>query len=147
MKNTEKTFGGVIAEWMNTQLGIAYSSAAWVTSPVSPVMFSHHTVPLKSMKHCHCIWFQTDLSCVLSHFSLFPVSFYCQKYIWNYSEEWWTICSGFGKKKKKKCISLTFICPAHCASSLLLRHQCAVFIINAIALGALTALWFKTSTV
>lgn len=100
MKNTEKTFGGVIAEWMNTQLGIAYSNAAWVTSPVSPVMFSHHTVPLKSMKHCHCIWFQTDLSCVLSHFSLFPVSFYCQKYIRNYSEEWWTICSGFGKKNK-----------------------------------------------
>ena len=59
MKNTEKTFGGVIAEWMNTQLGIAYSRAAWVTSPVSPVMFSHHTVPLKSMKHCHCIWIQT----------------------------------------------------------------------------------------
>ncbi len=45
----------------HTQLGIAYSSAAWVISPVSPVMFSHHTVPLKSVKHSHCIWFSNGL--------------------------------------------------------------------------------------
>lgn len=44
-------------------------------------MFPHHTVPLKSMKRCHCTWFQTDVCYVLSYFSLFPVCSHCRKHL------------------------------------------------------------------
>lgn len=92
------------------------------------------------MKHCHCIWIQTDLCYVLSHFSLFPVSFYCRRHLKN------ILKSGglsvlLRKINKINGILLTFICLPYCMSSLLLcgTHKCH-------CLGALVASGFKALT-
>lgn len=85
----------------HTQLGIAYISAAWVISHVSPVLFSHHTVPLKSIKHNQCTLFQTDSCNALSHFSLLLVCFFYSLKLSErkiYTEDWQTICSPLKNK-------------------------------------------------